>query len=152
MNLIKNYSYAFIALMTAFLLVLSCGIKLNVNAASETKISYIFSGNDKNTASHAWGYDSDKLFNANGDGTYSFDYTAADSNNLSFNIYNTKTKTYNCVSESQSFTYSAGTEKEYTLTSGSSKGKSITVKELTQGKVLKLTYTPSSNSIKILCE
>ncbi|MBR2280604.1 MAG: starch-binding protein [Ruminococcus sp.] len=59
------------------------------------------------TANHPWGYDSGKVFTDNGNGTYSFEYTAADSNNLSFNVYNTKTSTYNCVADSQSVTYSA---------------------------------------------
>lgn len=104
------------------------------------------------TASHAWGYDSGKLFSANGDGTYSFEYTAADSNDVSFNVYNTKTSEYNCVADSQSVTYSVDNEKSYSLTSSSSRGKSITIKELSAGAVLKLTYNPTANSLTVLCK
>ncbi len=104
------------------------------------------------TANHPWGYDSGKVFTDNGNGTYSFEYTAADSNNLSFNVYNTKTSTYNCVADSQSVTYSANNESSYSLTSSSSRGKSITVSGLSAGAVLKLTYNPTANSLTVLCK
>lgn len=131
--------------------------KLNVGNFTYDSGDDTPSGSDKYamyyyTASHSWGYDSGKLFTSNGDGTYSFEYTAADSNDVSFNVYNTKTSEYNCVADSQSVTYSVDNEKSYSLTSSSSRGKSITVKGLSAGAVLKLTYNPTSNSLTVLCK
>ena len=104
------------------------------------------------TANHDWGYENDNTFTENGDGSYTLEYTAADSNNLSFNVYNTKTKKYNCVEASASLNYALNSETQYSLAESSSRGKSITVKELSAGAVLKLTYYPDSNTVKVLCK
>ncbi len=104
------------------------------------------------TANHAWGYDESSFFSKNGDGSFSFKYTAPDSNDLSFNVYNTNTKKYNCVASSTPLTYSVNSETQYTLSESSSRGKSITVSGLSAGAVLKMTYNPGSNTLKVVCE
>ena len=104
------------------------------------------------TANHDWGYENDNTFTENGDGSYTLEYTAADSNNLSFNVYNTKTKKYNCVEASASLNYALNSETQYSLAESSSRGKSITVSGLSAGAVLKMTYNPSSNTLKVVCE
>ncbi len=104
------------------------------------------------TANHAWGYENESSFIKNTDGSYSFEYTSPDTNNLSFNVYNTKSKKFNCVESSASLTYSKDAENQYSLNESSSRGKSITVNGLSKGAVLKMTYNPGNNTISVLCK
>lgn len=104
------------------------------------------------TANHPWGYEKESFFSKNDDGSYTYEYTSPDSNSLSFIVYNTKTKKFNCVGASTPFTYTLNAESLYNLSESSTQGKSITANGLSAGAVLRLTYKPDNNTLSVLCK
>ena len=103
-----------------------------------------------NTGTHAWA-DIDTYFTVNTDGNHTLSFTAKNSENISINVYNTATSKYNCVSESTSLSYTTGGTSNYSLSASSSRGKSITISNLSAGAKLSFVYNPSNNSLKIIC-
>lgn len=104
------------------------------------------------TDNHKWNYDSGVRFNDNADGTYTYEYYHSDTGNLSFCIYNPKTKTYSCVSDSQSLTFSSGGSEQYTLVDSSERGKSVTVYGISEGDCIEMTYDPVEKTLNLECK
>lgn len=121
-----------------------------------TSIKYNPTGNSKymlkyyNTGTHTWN-DNDAYFVDNGNGTYIFELTTVNSEDISCNVFNTVKSEYNCVNESETLNYSSGSSKTYNLSASSSRGKSITIKGLNAGKKLTFIYTASTKTLKITC-
>lgn len=98
--------------------------------------------------SHAWAT-IDTFFTPQGDGTYVLNFTTVSTENISLNVYNNSTSTYNCVSSSTPLTYTAGTSQTCSLAGSSSRGKSITISGLSSGVRLQFIYNPSANTLAI---
>ena len=103
-----------------------------------------------NTGVHTWD-DMDTYFTDNGDGTYTCKFTTTNANDINLNVYNTEKMVYNCVSESTTLTYANGATNTYSLTSSSSRGKSITINSLSAGLTITFVYIPASHTLKITC-
>lgn len=103
-----------------------------------------------NSGEHAWS-DMDTYFVKQGDGTYTLDFTTTNSENISCNVYNNTTKTYNCVASSTSLTFAAGKTSSYDLTASSSRGKSLTISGLSEGLNIKFSYDPRDNILTVVC-
>lgn len=104
-----------------------------------------------NSGEHAWS-DMDTYFVKQGDGTYTLDFTTTNSENISCNVYNNTTKTYNCVASSTSLTFAAGKTSSYDLTASSSRGKSITINSLSAGSIINFVYNPTDNTLSVTCK
>ncbi len=121
-----------------------------------TNLKYTPSGNSKyvlryyNTGYHTWD-DIDTYLTENGDGTYVYEMTTINSEDISCNVYNTIKSEYNCVSASETLNYSSGASNTYTLSASSSRGKSITIKGLSAGKKITFIYTAATKTLKITC-
>ena len=87
----------------------------------------------------------------NGAGTYVYEMTTVNSEDISCNVYNTIKSEYNCVSASETLNYSSGTSNTYNLSASSSRGKSITIKGLSAGKKITFIYTAATKTLKITC-
>ncbi len=103
-----------------------------------------------NSANHNW-TDIDTYLEKQSDGTYTLDFTAENSENISCNIYNVETKAYNCVAASTALKYASGETNTYSLSASSSRGKSITISGLSEGLDIKFIYNPADNSLTITC-
>ena len=121
-----------------------------------TNLKYTPSGNSKyvlryyNTGYHTWD-DIDTYLTENGDGTYVYEMTTVNSEDISCNVYNTIKSEYNCVSASETLNYSSGASNTYNLSASSSRGKSITIKGLSAGKKITFIYTAATKTLKITC-
>ena len=104
-----------------------------------------------NSGEHAWS-DMDTYFVKQGDGTYTLDFTTTNSENISCNVYNNTTKTYNCVASSTSLTFAAGKTSSYDLTASSSRGKSLTINSLSAGSIINFVYNPTDNTLSVTCK
>ncbi|MGN0489606.1 MAG: starch-binding protein [Ruminococcus sp.] len=103
-----------------------------------------------NGTAHGWS-DTDTYFTPQTDGTYVLYFTAKNADDISLNVYDVSSAKYNCVSASTNFTFEAGITNNYTLVASSSRGKSITIKGMQAGYVLKFVYNPTSNTLNVEC-
>jgi hypothetical protein len=103
-----------------------------------------------NGTAHDWNA-TDTFFTPQSDGTYVLDFVATNSDNISLKVYDNSSGTYNCVSDSTSFTYSVGTVNTYSLVGPVSTGSSITIKGMSTGATLKFVYNPTSNTLQVTC-
>lgn len=101
-----------------------------------------------NAGYHDWS-DIDTFLTPQSDGTYTLDFVATNSVDISLNIYNNSSKIYNCVAASTSVTYSTGASYDYSLSGSTSRGRSVTIKGLSSGSVIKLVYNPTNNTLKV---
>lgn len=102
------------------------------------------------SGTHGW-KDLDTYFAKQSDGTYALDFTVANSENISCNVYNAETSTYNCVAASTSLTFASGETTKFDLTASSSRGKSLTIKGLEEGLKIKFVYNPTDNTLTVTC-
>ena len=101
---------------------------------------------------HAWDT-VDTYFSKKAEGLYIYTYTAKNTNNISVNIYDTITSTYNCVGESVSVTFGEGISEDYSLTGTTGvRGKSITIKGLEIGNKVTFLYNSNINEVTITFE
>lgn len=102
------------------------------------------------TPSHSWD-ERDAFFTKQQDGTYILHYTALTADNLSCNVFHMESGTYNCVPSSTSASIAEGASytETYSLTSSSSRGKSLTIKGLTEGMQLSFVYDPQQNTLTL---
>lgn len=98
---------------------------------------------------HTWN-DKDTYFNYS-NGEYTLDYTSTSSENISISLFDNKTSKFMSVPESKELLYSSGASGTYTLNTVSSRGKSITIKQLSSGAKLRFKYNPDSNTVMITC-
>ena len=90
-----------------------------------TNLKYTPSVNSKyvlryyNTGYHTWD-DIDTYLADNGDGTYVYEMTTVNSEDISCNVYNTIKAEYNCVSASETLNFSSGASTTYNLSASSS--------------------------------
>ena len=101
-----------------------------------------------NSTVHGWS-DIDTFFTKQSDGTYKLKFTAKNSDNISLNIYDNEKGQYNCVSESTAVYCATGNSSTHTLTASSSRGKSLTIYDLTAGTTIEFVYNPSNNTLTI---
>lgn len=101
-----------------------------------------------NSTAHNW-TDFDTTFTKQSDGTYKLEYTTKNNENISLNVYEKSSSTYNCVPTSESFEYQDGISLNYQLTKSSARGSSITIKNLTAGKKINFVYNPTTNTLNI---
>ena len=99
---------------------------------------------------HNW-TDTSKLFTPDGNGKYTYQFTSEGVENLSFSLYDKTDKKYLSMAESASLSYADGETTDYTLTTQSSRGKSITVTGLTAGSVVTIVYNPENNAVSVTC-
>lgn len=97
---------------------------------------------------HDWS-GTDTLLTKKTDGLYEYVFTASDSYNISFSLYDKTNKKYHCPPESVSMEYAEGLVNPVSLSSMSSRGRSITVKTLAKGDQLTLTYDPSTDTLTV---
>ena len=102
------------------------------------------------TSSHSWDT-LDTFFTKQADGIYTLDFTAANTADISCNVYKFADSTYNCVEASTSFDIIASTSnsKVFNLSPSTSRGKSITLKGVTEGNLLKFVYDSNTNTLTI---
>ncbi|MCD8027019.1 MAG: hypothetical protein LUF33_08910, partial [Clostridiales bacterium] len=103
-----------------------------------------------NDAYHGWS-DIDTFLVKQSDGTYALEFTTTNAENISCNIYDNSSATYNCVAASTPLYYSDGTTTDYELTASESRGKSITIYDLDVDYTIKLVYNPTDNTLSITC-
>ena len=99
---------------------------------------------------HDW-TDTSTLLTPDNNGKYTYTFTSKGSENLSFSLYDKTDKKYLSLSASESLTYSDGQTAEYTLSTMSSRGKSVTIKELSANSIVNLVYDSSNNKISVTC-
>ena len=99
---------------------------------------------------HDW-TDTSTLFTPDNNGKYTYTFKSKGSQNMSFSIYDKTDKVYYSLSESASVIYSEGQTSDYTLIKQSSRGKSITIKELSENSVVTILYNPENNSVSVTC-
>ncbi|MBQ1516939.1 MAG: starch-binding protein, partial [Clostridia bacterium] len=99
---------------------------------------------------HDWS-DTSTLFTQKEDGTYQCAYTANKTCNMSCSLYDKTNKVYKSLTASQGVDYDRGTTFNFTLSSMSSRGKSITVRSVPKGETLYINYTPSTENITVSC-
>jgi len=99
---------------------------------------------------HNWD-DTSKVFTKKDDGTYQYSYTASKNCNISMSVYDKTNGVYKSLTESRGFDYDEGLTYDFTLTSLSSRGKSITVRNLEKGNTIYINYTPSTEKITVSC-
>lgn len=101
---------------------------------------------------HSWD-DVDTYFSKKGNGLYVCTYTAKNTNNISLNVYDTTTSTYNCVAESTGVVFADGMCQDYSLADPSStRGKSITISGLSVGNKVTFLYNSNINELTISFE
>ena len=98
---------------------------------------------------HDW-TDTSTLFTYE-NGEYVYKFKSKGTENLSFSLYDKTDKNYLSLSASQSLDYSEGQTAEYTLSTLSARGKSITVRALTKDSIVNLIYSPENNIVKLIC-
>ena len=98
---------------------------------------------------HDWS-DTSKLFTLK-NGTYTYKLTSKGTSNISFSLYDKINKKYLSMETSASLTYATGQTSSYTLVTRSSRGNSITVKGMTAGAVLSITYDPATKGVSVFC-
>ncbi len=104
-----------------------------------------------NKGVHAW-TDVDEYFTRRADGLYVYTYTAQNTNEINVNVYDTTSASYNCIGESTSVTFADGLSQEYTLTAPvSTRGKSITIKDMEVGNKVTFLYDSNLNHLTITC-
>ena len=101
-----------------------------------------------NGSYHGWST-IDTFLTPQSDGTYALEFVATNSENISCNIYDNSSATYNCVAASTSLAFSPDATNTYNLSSSSSRGKSITINSLSEGSVIKFLYNPTDNTLTI---
>ena len=99
---------------------------------------------------HDW-TDTSTLFTPDGSGKYTYTFHSKGTQNLSFSLYDKTDKKYLSMETSASIIYANGQTADYTLVSQSSRGKSITVKELAADSVVSLVYDPDTKMISVTC-
>ena len=99
---------------------------------------------------HDW-TDTSTLFTPDSNGKYTYTFQSKGSQNLSFSLYDKTDKKYLSMEASASIVYSDGQTSDYTLTKQSSRGKSVTIKELTENSVVNLVYDSAKNSVSVTC-
>ena len=99
---------------------------------------------------HDWN-DTNTLFTPDGNGKYTYTFQSKGTQNLSFSLYDKTDKKYLSMETSASIVYTDGQTFDYTLVSQSSRGKSITVKELTADSVVSLVYDPDTKTVSVTC-
>ena len=104
-----------------------------------------------NSTYHAWS-DIDTFFTEQSDGTYTLEFVAANSENISCNVFDKSSSTYNCVASSASMEFTPETSNTYNLNSSASRGKSLTIKNLSAGSVLNFIYSPTDNTLTVICK
>lgn len=104
-----------------------------------------------NGTAHGWST-IDTFFSSQSDGTYALDFTANNSENISLNVYDNSASKYNCVSASASLTFTSDATESFSLVSSSSRGKSLTVKGVSTGDMLRFVYNPTDNTLSITCK
>lgn len=139
------------------------GMKINFVYHPDTNtldVNYVPAGEEKDnehyvlcyyaTDEHAWDA-RDTFFEEQDDGTYALEFTAISSNNISCNVFDMVNSQFNCVAASTSLTIVADTEtsETYSLSVSSSRGKSITIKGLSEGRKLRFVYTPETNTLNV---
>ncbi len=129
---VKNYSQ-------------STGTEEEEEENGEYAVLYYISG------SHDWS-DTSTLMKKNGEGLYEYTMTAKDSTNISLSLYDKKNKTYKSLSESASIVYQAGLTSQYTLSTMSSRGKSLTFSGLEKDNTIRLSYDPKTNVLTVRTE
>lgn len=103
-----------------------------------------------NSTYHGWS-DIDTFFTKQSDGTYTLEFIASNSESISCNVYDNSSTAYNCVASSTSMNFAAETSNNFELVSSSSRGKSLTIKGLSSGSILKFTYNPADNTLNVMC-
>lgn len=96
---------------------------------------------------HTWN-DKDTYFNYT-NGEYVLDYMTTSAENISISLFDNKTSKYKSVQSSETLTYAADSSQSFTLTDMSTRGKSITIKELSVGVTLRFIFDPVTNSVTI---
>lgn len=99
---------------------------------------------------HAWN-DIDTFFTKQPNGTYTLEFIASNSESISCNIYDNSSSAYNCVASSTSINFAADTSNKFELVSSYSRGKSLTIKGLSSGSIIKFTYNPTDNTLNVIC-
>ena len=99
---------------------------------------------------HGWA-NVDTFLKCGSDGIYRGSYEAYNNVSFSCSLYNQTTDKYLSLSESNKFAYADGLKKTITLESMSSRGKSITVQEMSEGDKIELAYDPSTKKITVTC-
>ena len=101
--------------------------------------------------SHQW-TDTSTYLTPNGDGTFRINYKATGTGAFSFCIYDRFEDSYNCISSTAgvSSNFAAGGTENYTFTSLSSRGKSVTIYGLQEDSYVNLTYNPAQNKVSII--
>lgn len=95
----------------------------------------------------------DTYFSKKAQGLYIYTYTAQNTNNISLNVYDTITSTYNCVPESVSMTFEDGLCQDYSLTGiTGTRGSSITIKGLEVGNKVTFLYNSNINEVTVTFE
>lgn len=98
---------------------------------------------------HGWD-NKDMYFNYESN-TYTLDYTTVSANNISLSLYDNKKSKYKSLTASAEMNFSAGNSQSFTLTDVSSRGKSISIKNLSVGSKLRFTFNPDTNAVTISC-
>lgn len=95
----------------------------------------------------------DTYFSKKTEGVYIYTYTAENTNNISVNVYDAITSTYNCVAESVSMTFADGLSEDYSLTGlTGTRGSSITIKGLEVGNKVTFLYNSNINELTVTFE
>ena len=139
------------------------GMKINFVYHPDTNtvdVNYVPAGEEKDnehyvlcyyaTDEHAWDA-RDTFFEEQDNGTYALEFTTISSNNISCNVFDMVKSEFNCVAASTSLTITADTEtsETYSLSASTSRGKSITIKGLSEGMKLSFVYNPETNTLNV---
>ena len=103
-----------------------------------------------NGSAHAWDA-KDTFFTDVGDGTYVLNFTTKNADSISCNVYDNDSGKYNCIASSFGFDYEAGLTQTFDLVASSSRGKSITINNLSAGLNITFVYNPTNNTLSITC-
>ncbi len=115
-----------------------------VTVSEEYALLYYIEGEHDWSTMDAW-------FIPKSDGTYRYAYTATDDCKISFSVYDKTKKVYLSLPESLKVNYEEGKTFESDLKSQSSRGRSLTIRELTKDNTVSIIFDPKSQKIIASC-
>ncbi len=99
---------------------------------------------------HAWN-SVDTWMTSDADGTYSYTYEATDNCSLSFSVYDMVNKKYKSLPDSMGVDYANGETFESGITTQSTRGKSLTIRNMSRNKTVRIVFDPSKEKLFASC-